>query len=157
KPELKGDLEFVLMKTLRAGPQQRYATVEQFSEDLENYLASRPIRARKGSPWYRTRKLLQRHWLGAAGFAFAILRLAASLPLANRERVIAQRRFMQVRQLAANLFDIDAEVRQAPGTAKAREMIVNTSLQYLRALAAEVHDDPSIALEMGNAYMRVAR
>src|SRR5262249_9227946 len=105
----------------------------------------------------RTLKFLRRHWLAAAAFAFALVSLFAGLFIANRERVIAERRFVQVRQLAGKLFDIDAEVRQAPGTARARELIVNTSLQYLRALGAEVHDDPTIALEIGNAYMRVAR
>lgn len=157
RPELKGDLEFILMKALRAEPEQRYATVDQFAEDLENYLVSRPIRARKGGSWYRARKHLRRHWLAAAATAFAVVSLSAGLLLANQERDIARRRYTQVRQLANKLFDIDAEVRLVPGTAKARELIVNTSVQYLRALAADVHGDPEIALELGNAYMRVAR
>ena len=57
-PALKGDLEVILMKALRREPQERYATIEQFAEDLENYLESRPIRARKGDAWYRLRKFL---------------------------------------------------------------------------------------------------
>jgi tetratricopeptide (TPR) repeat protein len=34
---------------------------------------------------------------------------------------------------------------------------VDTSLEYLRRLAADVREDPELALEVGNAYMRVAR
>ena len=65
------------MKALRTEPQERYATVEQFSEDLENYLESRPIRARKGDAWYRTRKLLRRYWLPVAAAALAVAGLSA--------------------------------------------------------------------------------
>jgi serine/threonine-protein kinase len=40
-PELKGDLEFILLKSLRKEPQERYATAEQFGEDLQAFLESR--------------------------------------------------------------------------------------------------------------------
>jgi len=33
-------------------------------------------------------------------------------------------------------------------------LIVNTSLEYLQRLSSEVRDDPDLALEAGNAYMR---
>src|SRR5581483_11003577 len=45
-PALRGDLESIIMKALRPEPQERYATVEQFAEDLDNFLESRPIRPR---------------------------------------------------------------------------------------------------------------
>lgn len=156
-PGLKGDLEIILMKALRREPQERYATIEQFSEDLENYLELRPIRARRGDAWYRTRKFLRRYWLPAAAAAFALGGLSAGVLVANHQREIAQRRFVQVRQLANRLFDIDAEVRRTPGTTKARELIVATSLGYLQRLTEDARGDPELALELGNAYMRVAR
>jgi hypothetical protein len=43
-PELKGDLEAILLKTLRKDPQERYETVEHFAEDLQAFLDSRPVR-----------------------------------------------------------------------------------------------------------------
>jgi tetratricopeptide (TPR) repeat protein len=62
-----------------------------------------------------------------------------------------------VRQLANKLFDIDVQVRDLPGSTKARQLIVDTSLEYLRRLTADVQGDPVLALDVGNAYMRVAR
>jgi tRNA A-37 threonylcarbamoyl transferase component Bud32/tetratricopeptide (TPR) repeat protein len=156
-PGLRGDLETILMKALRKEPQERFATVEQFAEDLESYLESRPIRARKGEAWYRTRKFLGRHWLPVAAATLAIAGLAGGLALANRERAIAQRRFIEVRQLANKLFDIDIEARKYAGSTKTRQLIVDTSLEYLRRLSADAHGDPELALDVGNAYMRVAR
>jgi tRNA A-37 threonylcarbamoyl transferase component Bud32/tetratricopeptide (TPR) repeat protein len=156
-PGLKGDLEMIVMKALRKEPQERYATIEQLSEDLESYLQSGPIRARKGDAWYRTRKFLRRYWLPVAAASLAMAGLATGLGLANRERAIAQRRFMEVRQLASKLFDIDAEARKIPGSVKTRQLIVDTALEYLQRLSADVHDDSELALEVGNAYLRVAR
>jgi tetratricopeptide (TPR) repeat protein len=156
-PNVKSDLETILMKALRTETQERYATVEQFSDDLENYLEARPIRARKGDGWYRTRKFLRRHWLPVAATALAVVGLAGGALVANYQRTIAQQRFVQVRQLSNKLFDIDAEVRRIPGSTKARQLIVDTSLQYLRRLSADVQGDAELTLEVGNAYMRVAR
>jgi serine/threonine protein kinase len=156
-PGLKGDLETILMKALRKEPQERYATIEQLSEDVENYLESRPIRARKGDAWYRTRKFLRRYWLPVAAATLAIAGLSGGALVANHQRAIAQRRFVQVRQLSNKLFDIDVEARKLSGSTKTRQLIVETSLEYLRRLSADVQGDPELALEVGNAYMRVAR
>jgi tRNA A-37 threonylcarbamoyl transferase component Bud32/tetratricopeptide (TPR) repeat protein len=156
-PELRGDLDTILMKALRLEPQERYGTIEQFAEDLENYLESRPIRARKGDTWYKASKFLRRHWLPVSAVAVALVGLSAGLAFANHERSIAQQSFGEVRKLANKLFDIDIEVRKQPGNTKARQMIVDTSLDYLRRLSADAERDPSLALEVGNAYMRVAR
>jgi len=60
KAELKGDLEAIVMKTLQKDPPARYMTIEALGDDIENYLASRPIRARKETTWSRTRKALRR-------------------------------------------------------------------------------------------------
>ena len=156
-PELKGDLEAILLKALREEPQERYASVEQFSEDLESYLVSRPVRARRGDVWYRTRKFLRRYWLPATAAALTLGSLTAGLSIANHERAIAERRFTDVRQLASKLFDIDDRVAKLPGSTDTRRLIMETSLEYLRRITSDVHMDPSLALEVGTAYMRVAR
>jgi tRNA A-37 threonylcarbamoyl transferase component Bud32 len=154
---LPRDLDFVLAKALRKEPEQRYAAVDALAGDVRAVLESRPVQARSGSAWYRVHKFLRRHWLPAAAVAAALLSLSIGLYIANRERTIAQRRFLEVRQLANKLFDIDALARQLPGSTKTRQFIVDTSLEYLGRLAADARGDPGLALEVGNAYMRVAR
>ena len=156
-PSLKGDLEIILMKALRTEPQERYATVDAFADDLIAYLESRPIRARAGNFGYRARKFLRRHWVPALAATLAMAGLCGGALVANRQRVIAERRFAQVRQLANKLFEIDAEVRQTPGTTKARQLIISTSLEYLGSLAAEAGGDPELSLELGTGYMNIAR
>ena len=154
---LPRDLDFVLAKALRKEPEERYAAVDALAADVRAVLESRPVEARSGSAWYHARKFLRRHWVPVAAAALVVLSLSAGLYVANRERAIAQRRFTEVRQLANKLFDIDAMARELPGSAKTRQFIVDTSLKYLGQLAADVQGDPGLALEVGNAYMRVAR
>jgi tetratricopeptide (TPR) repeat protein/predicted Ser/Thr protein kinase len=156
-PALKGDLELILMKALRKDPRERYATAEQFAEDLESFLESRPIRARKGDLAYRARKFVRRFWPPLAAAAIVIASLAAGVYVANRERAIAEQRFLLVRELANKLFDIDAQIRNTPGNTEARQLIVSTSLEYLKRVGAETRGDKDLAMEMGGAYLQLAQ
>ena len=52
------------------------------------------------------------HWLIAGSIAILSV---TGLYIANRQRLIAERRFIAVRQLAAKLFEIDTQVAQLPG------------------------------------------
>ena len=156
-PELSVDLDYILGKALRAEPDGRYASVDAFANDVRAFLECRPVAARSDDRWYRGRRFLRRHWVPAAATAATLAGLTVGLLLANRERAIAQTRFLEVRQLANKLFDIDALASQLPGNTKTRQLIVDTSLEYLRRLAADARRDPALALELGNAYIQVAR
>jgi len=156
-PDVPTDLDYILRKALRTEPEERYASVEALAGDIRAFLESRPVEARSGNTWYRARKFLRRYWMPVAAAMLAVVSLAAGLYLANRQRVLAQRRFQDVRELSNKLFDIDLQVRQLAGSSKSRQFIVDTALEYLRRLAADVQGDPDLALEVGGAYMRVAR
>ena len=156
-PASKGDLETILLKALRREAQERYATVEQFAEDLESYLEARPIRARKGDAWYRARKFVRRYWLPIAAATLAAGGLAGGALVANHQRGIAQRRFGQVRQLAnVFLFDFERSIRDVPGTLDARALVASTGQRYLKQLAAESQYDPALQREIGDGYERLA-
>jgi tetratricopeptide (TPR) repeat protein len=151
------DLDFVVGKALRPEPEHRYRSVDEFAADLRAVLDMRPVQARGRDGWYRARRYVRRYWVPLAAVLLVAMSLSVGLWVANRERRIAERRFNEVRQLANRLFDIDVEVAQLPGSAKTRQMIVDTALAYLRRVTADVHIDPGLALELGTAYMRVAR
>jgi tRNA A-37 threonylcarbamoyl transferase component Bud32/tetratricopeptide (TPR) repeat protein len=151
------DLDFVVAKALRKEPDERYRSVEALADDVHAFLDRRPVRARSGNAWYRTRRFARRHWAGVAAAALAITGLSAGLYVADHERAIAQRRFAQVRGLANKLINLDADVRDVPGTTKARTRIVSTSLEYLAALGPEARGDKDLALEVGAAYVELAR
>jgi tetratricopeptide (TPR) repeat protein/predicted Ser/Thr protein kinase len=156
-PELKGDVESVLLKALRKDPLERYATVEQFAEDLQAFLESRPVRARSGNAWYRTRKFVQRYWLPVSAAALVIASLGAGLYVADRQRVTAERRFAQLRQLSNRVLDLDKTISRLPGSTQARQSLVSASLEYLEGLAADARGDLDLAREVGEGYWRIAR
>ncbi len=154
---LRGDLDTIVAKALKKNPQERYVSATAFADDLQRYLRHEPISARPDTLMYRTGKFLRRQRLPVAALLLVIVSLAGGLYEVNRERVLSQRRFSDVRRLANKLFDIDVQVRDLPGSTKTRQLIVDTSLEYLRRLAADVQGDPALALDVGNAYLRVAR
>jgi tetratricopeptide (TPR) repeat protein len=156
-PEVKGDLETVLMKALRTEPRERYATVEAFADDLQACLEWRPVQARSGDIWYRTRRWLRRYWVTAAAVGVVVISLAGGVFVANRQRVIAERRFNQLRQLSHKVIDIDAAIRSLPGSVDARQRLVGASLEYLEALYPEAGNNLALTQEIADGYWRLAR
>jgi serine/threonine protein kinase len=155
-PELKGDIEVILLKALRKDAQERYATVEQFAEDLEAFLKSRPVRARSGNTWYRTRKFLRRYWMSVAPAAVAFGGLAIGLAVALRERDLAEKRFRDVRQIASELFNVERDINSLSGATAARERIVRTALEYLERLSKDAGNNLELKNEIAGGYRKVA-
>ena len=68
---LDPDLWTICGKALEKDPERRYASADALAEDIERYLANRPILAHPPSTAYQIRKLISRHRFGfatAAGF-----------------------------------------------------------------------------------------
>jgi tetratricopeptide (TPR) repeat protein/tRNA A-37 threonylcarbamoyl transferase component Bud32 len=60
-PRARGDLDKVLRKALAPDPGQRYPDAAALADDIENFLASRPVLAHPASNWYRARRFVSRH------------------------------------------------------------------------------------------------
>ncbi len=156
-PHLPSDIDYVLRKALRNEPEARYASVDAFAGDIAAFLDSRPVEARSGDTWYRTRKFLRRYRVTVAAAAIAIVGLSIGVYTANHQRTIAQRRFQQVRQLANKILALDKMIGVLPGGTAARNEIVAISKEYLEALGTEARLDQDLALDVGEAYSLLAR
>lgn len=158
--QLQGDLDTILGKALKKNPQERYASVTAFSDDLRRYLKHEAISVRPDTFAYRTAKFLRRNRMVVAfttiAFALVIGSLSTGLLIANRERKVAEQRFAQVRQLANKFIALDEDIRGLPGSTKVRMQMVSDSQQYLTSLGSDVHGDKDLALEIAYAYVRVA-
>ena len=151
------DAGYILRKALRAEPSERYASVEAFANDVQALLEWRPVQARSGDLWYRSRRFLRRYRAAAAAVLAVVVALSVGLYAVNRERAVAERRFQQVRQLANKVLDLDRVMRDLPGSTKARQGIVQISKEYLEGLESEAGDDADLGFELANAYVRLAR
>jgi hypothetical protein len=87
---LAGDLDCILLKTLRKEPHERYGSVEKLAEDIEAYLDYRPVLARSGNLLYTGRRFFRRHWFAVTGPALAIAGLAGGLVVAEQQRRVAE-------------------------------------------------------------------
>ncbi len=58
---VRGDLDWIVMKSLEKERNRRYTTTSAFAEDIERYLRNEAITARPPSASYRLKKLVQRN------------------------------------------------------------------------------------------------
>jgi eukaryotic-like serine/threonine-protein kinase len=72
---LRGDLDTIVMKAIRWEPEERYASAQEFAQDIERHLAGLPIKARKPTLLYRSGKFVRRH---SESLATAILILTVT-------------------------------------------------------------------------------
>ncbi len=77
---VRGELDWIVMKTLEKDRNRRYATANALAADVQRHLADEPVEACPPSAGYRFRKFARRNKkvLAAAG-AFAVLLMAATV------------------------------------------------------------------------------
>jgi tetratricopeptide (TPR) repeat protein/tRNA A-37 threonylcarbamoyl transferase component Bud32 len=76
---LDRDLETIVGKALAKEPDQRFGTVAEFADDVDRFLTSRPIRARRPTAAYRARKFIGRHRAGVVAGAVAVVAVVAGI------------------------------------------------------------------------------
>ena len=152
---LRGDLDTIIAKTLKKNPKERYPSATALSDDLGHYLRHEPINARPDTLAYSGSKFLRRHWIPVAAGTVVILSLVIGLYIANRERLVAQDRFGQIRELSNRIFDLDEDIRSLPGSTQARQRLVSAALNYLDGLAPAARGDVELTREIAEGYWRV--
>ncbi len=153
---LSGDLDNILLMALRKEPQRRYASVEQFAEDIRRHLENLPVLARKDTARYRTAKFITRHKAGVAAAVVVAIAITAGMAATLHEARIAQRRFNDVRELANSLiFDVHDSIQDLPGSTPARRLLVERALRYLDGMSRDAASDASLRRELASAYEKV--
>ena len=153
---LAGDLDDVTLKALEKDPARRYATVEQFAQDIRRHLEGYPVVARGRSTAYLASRFLRRHRAALISASLVLMALVAGLAGTTWQARRADRRFKEVRELAnAVVFDLHDAIANLPGSTRAREMLVHHALRYLDGLSRESKGDASLQRELALAYLRV--
>jgi non-specific serine/threonine protein kinase/serine/threonine-protein kinase len=161
--ETKNEITAILQMAQRQEPARRYASVQQFAEDIQRYLDKLPVIAQKDSFAYRAEKFIKRNKIPVFAAALIVLSFVAGLTaslwqanLARQQRDRAERRFADVRQLSnALLNDIAPKIERLEGSTEARQALVVQSLNYLDSLARESADDLTLQAELAAAYEKV--
>jgi tetratricopeptide (TPR) repeat protein len=153
---LKSDLYNIVWKTLRHDPAERYGSVEQFAADIRRFLRGRPVSARPRTVAYRLRKFGARNRMALIAAALAAVASAVGASFKLAEMRSAERRFHDVRSLAASfVFEIPDTIENVPGTLAARQLIVTRATVYLDNLAKEAGRDAGLQFQLAAAYDRI--
>ena len=160
---LSGDLDTIVLRAMHKEPQRRYASVEQFAEDVRRHLEGLPVTARRDSLVYRAGKFATRHKLVVSATALVLLAVLGGVAATVREARIAaanerraEQHFNDVRKLANSLmFEIHDAIRDLPGSTPARRLLVTRAMEYLDSLNAQSKGDVSLQKELAHAYERV--
>jgi serine/threonine protein kinase len=133
-PQLRGDLDWVVMKTLEKDRKRRYETVSGLALDLRHYLNDEPVSARPPTRRYRLQKLMRRNkalFISATAVTAALISgLGSSTYLLLREREATRRLVLAEQQQAAlrvqaerGLAEESKRRRQAVELIRGRDMV----------------------------------
>ena len=176
RPQLRGEMDNIVLKALRKQPADRYASVEQFDSDLGSFLAGRPVLAQGSSLHYRLSKFVRRYRASVAVAALLLMSLfggviatSVQARIASRERARAEaqaqvaesaRKAAEQERNRAEILTADAQRQRANAErrlAELQKVVENTVKVYrstdqtavpqsTRALMAENARDSLLAL-----------
>ena len=163
---LAGDLDAIALMALRKEPESRYASAEQFADDVHRFLVGRPVRAHRDSPGYRAAKFVRRHASAVAVGIVLLLSMVAGiagtttgLVLVRRERDRAEASSQQARRAVNQFFTRVTEDRQLnqPGLQPLRKVLLRDSQRFYEEFLDQHGDDPALRAELAAARSRAAR
>ncbi len=150
---IRGDLDWIVMKSIEKDPDRRYESAGNFAQDVQNYLSDEPVLAAPPSTTYRLRKTIRRNRLAAiagavvtgsivlgSGLAYAGMREAR---LQTRVEEIAATEALQKATTArlAQRTEQEQKARADASTAQADRdrMSAARTLGFIQEMFASIH------------------
>ncbi len=153
--QLRGDLDRIVMMAIRKEPERRYASIEQFSADVEAYIEGYPLQARTATWSYKAGAFVRRHRAGviaAALFALALAGFGIGMGVlakrAYRQRETADRE----RQFLAGMFQAATPEVALGQTITARTLLDRAAGRIDRELGGEPEVRASLTETIAEAY-----
>jgi serine/threonine protein kinase/WD40 repeat protein len=135
--QLRGDLDWIVMKCLEKDRTRRYETANGVAADLKRHLTNEPVVARPPSTAYRIRKAVRRNGLVFTSAAAVLLAIIAGLALSStmliRERV-ARKEANLARQK-------EAEQRLAAERNERAALVAEHTAEGQRSIAVQATSD----------------
>jgi eukaryotic-like serine/threonine-protein kinase len=158
---LKGDLDWIVMKSLEKDRTRRYESPSELAADIERHLTHQPVLASPPSAWYRSGKFVRRHRFGVSAAAIAIIglvgfavttavqaaRIARERDRANRGAEVSKR----VSEFMTGLFEVSDPSEARGNSVTAREILDKGA----EKIDKELKDSPIIQAQMMYTMGRV--
>ncbi|HEY7185155.1 MAG TPA: tetratricopeptide repeat protein [Vicinamibacterales bacterium] len=160
--ELRGDLDWVVMRALDKDPSRRYGSPSELGADLRRYLSHQPVEARPPHAVYRLRKMARRHRVAVIGAALVVLSITVGGALAAWQAIRATRAEREAQQQAATAQQVAAFLQSlfegadptiARGNAvTARQLIERGRERIDKELTAQPEVRARLQTLLGNIY-----
>jgi serine/threonine protein kinase/tetratricopeptide (TPR) repeat protein len=152
---LSGDLDNIVLMAMRKEPERRYASVEQFSEDIRRHLEGLPVVAHKDTFSYRTAKFVRRHKASAAAAGFIVLTFVIGVAAIAWEARTARRERDKAQYINTFLQDmLGAAAPDARGTdVKVIDVLNEASKRAKIELADKPEVMADVLLTLGRTYI----
>jgi hypothetical protein len=167
QPKLGRDLENVVLKAMAKQRDERYATAQEFADDLRCVLESKPTIARPPTASERLGKLARRHKRMVAATAvaglLALLGMFASTLLINREKnraernyALSQQHFREAQGAVDRLGFVLAErLADVPGAEQVRRGLLQDTLRYYGNFVNEARQNPALRVDLAATYSKI--
>src|SRR6266436_2306159 len=162
--EMRGDLDWIVMKALEKDRTRRYATANGLGMDIQRYLSGEPVLARPPSRLYRFRKLVSRHKLEFATFGIVLATLVAGLGIttwalsnekrAHREALTEATRSGQVARFLNDMLT-SGDPMLANGQRGAEAMLRDMLDKAAKRVGTELTNQPAVQAELRMTIGRV--
>ena len=170
QPKVPLDLQTVIMKGMAKRRDDRYATADEFADDLQRVLDGKPIVAHPPTLLDRAIRWAQRHreivvmagavcllamlGLGTGGFLYFRLKQRN----ADNNYALAENNFREAQDTVASIsLRFAKRLAKMPGAAATREDLLRNSLIYLRDFAKRAKDNPELRADLASTYNMIGR
>ena len=172
---VRGDLDWVVMKTLEKDRTRRYETANELAMDVERHLGDEPVSAGPPSVRYRLHKFVRRHRTAVASGSLIAVAIVAGLVVSTvmyfraeqaRGREAAARaeaeRQASISQAVNEFLNKDLLASVDPARAKGREVTVMEVLDNAaEKIEGKFKDTPSVEASirdtLGNTYISLGK
>ncbi len=158
---VRGDLDWVVMKTLEKDRGRRYETANGLARDIERHLANEPVVARPPSRLYRFQKSVRRNKTVYAAVTAVTLALLMGVIVSTSQAVRANREKKKSEQVSQFLKDMLKGVK--PSVAKGQDITMLREILDTTAMRVgkDLNDLPEVEAELrstiGEVYHYLGR
>jgi non-specific serine/threonine protein kinase/serine/threonine-protein kinase len=163
--QVRGDLDWIVMKALDKSPARRYGSATELSNDIERHLRSEPVTAGPPSTAYRMKKFVIRHRTGVCAASLVALALVAGAIGTTTGMVRARRAETMAKQDAAlarqttrflvDLFAVSDPLESSGETITARELLDRGAERISHDLADQPLTQAELMNTIGDIYRKL--
>ncbi|MDQ6827949.1 MAG: serine/threonine-protein kinase [Gemmatimonadota bacterium] len=157
--KLRGELDQIVLMSLRHEPERRYASVDALDNDLRRHLTGLPIAAQRDWAGYRLRKFVKRNAAAVTASLLVLVALVGGVISTSAQATVARAAQLRAERVSGFLRDLLSSVRPATG---GRDVPVSEVLDgAARRISTELVGQPAVRAELemviGQSYQSLGR